>query len=1288
MNDSGIAFESLWKQFLSLGEELLRHTDPLTQTRLICEYASERLACQARVWLASPFYPLPAEPEMETLPAAEAPTPVKQAFARRQMVCENQKDGTQASCKPAEMPETVAIPLLSQEAVLGILLVERPAGPGFTELELEFLSGISAHAALNMQYSRQVTIKNYRYEQLALVRSVSEQVANILDPDELCRRVTRLIQETFNHYYVAIFTLQNDTTLKLRAGASYAETSFLQPDFTLTLGHGLVGHTAQTGEELLVPDVRQEPRYQFVDTLPVTRSEAVLPLQVEGHILGVLDVQSDQLNAFHDIDMIVLRALADNIALALEGIHRYRDLQHNNEQISAVFELSHAIGSILDLDTLLDEVVRLIHARFGYPFVHIFTVHPGRQKIIYRTGHGARSRAMRDKDIQYDIDADGIIPWVARTGKIKLANDVEQEPLYRPSPLPPKNTRSELSVPLVFGRDVLGVLDIQSDRVNAFNHEDLSLFNALSGTIATAIRNATLYRSERWRRQVSDSLRDVAGLISANVELDTLLDRILTELERNLPSQASAIWLIDDQAGAEESGANSMRLAAAHGVDPEKVTKSLEDPKTRGWLTHTLNSKRPIIRRSKDPIGPLGVALGCSPEYSSVGAVLRAGDRDLGILALAHSSMGRYGSESQAMTAAFANYAAVAIQNARLYVDAQTQAWISTVLLQVAEASQSSDTVEDLLETMVRLIPLLIGVKKCAIFLWDENRQVYVLKSWYGIDFSRKNSVAFSEELAPAFIRLRQGQGPIYIENAAEELNLPNLSVRAGAGTLLMLPLIAHSNLLGAFLISHESNSSASLERSFDQQTLLILQGMVHQSALALENLSLLEARQEEGYVTAVMLQVAEAVASQNELNDVLDTIVHLMPILVGIDACVIYLWDDVLNEFFPTQAFSLSGDEEELLMDRSFSPQEFDLLDRAFAENRPLFSPVSDASIPPDEWPDLVSLSMDEAADLSAYANSTWITGYPLSVKGEVYGVLVAKDTGVSPAFRERRREILSGVAQQVAMAIQNDRLTVEMLERERMDREFQLARQIQQTFLPSFLPSINGWELDARWQTARSVGGDFYDIFRVEKNRYALVIADVSDKGMPAALYMTVTRTLIRANARSTHSPAHLLEQVNNMLMVDAQNGMYVTAIYALLDVETGKLTYSNAGHNQPLIIYGRNGKVERLHRGGMALAVMNGNKYVDHELTLQPDDCLLLYTDGVTEQFAPSGDVFGEERLIDFMSDRNGQPVRDLVDSLFHALIDFRQGDPPSDDVTVLTMRRLAESKPVSGKETGAA
>ena len=221
-----------------------------------------------------------------------------------------------------------------------------------------------------------------------------------------------------------------------------------------------------------------------------------------------------------------------------------------------------------------------------------------------------------------------------------------------------------------------------------------------------------------------------------------------------------------------------------------------------------------------------------------------------------------------------------------------------------------------------------------------------------------------------------------------------------------------------------------------------------------------------------------------------------------------------------------------------------------------------------PENWLNTQPCSEQELEAMT-YTDERLLAALPLMVKGEIFGVLLIEETSGGRRFRSRRLEILNGVAQQIALAMQNDLFQKATVTRERLEMEVQLARQIQQAFLPERLPTLPGWDLSARWRTARQVGGDFYDIIELSEERIGLFIADVADKGMPAALFMALTRTLMRAAVLQTDSPAEALRQVNDLLYPDCEQGMFVTAVYGVLDLKTGKFTYANAGHNPPLAL-----------------------------------------------------------------------------------------------------------------------
>jgi sigma-B regulation protein RsbU (phosphoserine phosphatase) len=244
-------------------------------------------------------------------------------------------------------------------------------------------------------------------------------------------------------------------------------------------------------------------------------------------------------------------------------------------------------------------------------------------------------------------------------------------------------------------------------------------------------------------------------------------------------------------------------------------------------------------------------------------------------------------------------------------------------------------------------------------------------------------------------------------------------------------------------------------------------------------------------------------------------------------------------------------------------------------------------------------------------------------------------------------------------------------MVMRERLETEVELARQIQLTFIPDTMPVRSEWDMAARWLTARQMGGDFYDVMELPDNRLGFFIADVADKGIPAALFMALTRTLVRAAVKETESPAEALRRVNDLLIPDTNQGMFVTAVYAVLHTHTGALVYANAGHNPPLWVR-KGGKVTKLTRTGMALGVREGEQINERTIHLAHGDTLLFYTDGLSESFSPDGELFGEGRIISALQQDRAASAEGTLIHIEKMLLEFVKEEPQGDDLTMLLLR----------------
>jgi len=256
------------------------------------------------------------------------------------------------------------------------------------------------------------------------------------------------------------------------------------------------------------------------------------------------------------------------------------------------------------------------------------------------------------------------------------------------------------------------------------------------------------------------------------------------------------------------------------------------------------------------------------------------------------------------------------------------------------------------------------------------------------------------------------------------------------------------------------------------------------------------------------------------------------------------------------------------------------------------------------------------------------------------------------------------------------NTHLTIDHLRRslaEAHQREMQMAFRVQSQLIPLRLPEIQGWDFAARWQPAKEVSGDYYD-FIPGKGRHGIVIADVSGKGMPAALFMASTRSIIRAKATASLSPADNLSQANDLLCADAAQGMFVTLFYAELSPDHPGLTYVGCGHNPPFWYRADRREIVELNPTGPVLAANEGVQYQAKNIEAGRGDVLLLYTDGFTEAFDEQQQLFGDDRLKDVLKRHAHESPQRLLESIQQELEAFVGAAPQSDDRTIVIAKRV--------------
>jgi sigma-B regulation protein RsbU (phosphoserine phosphatase) len=253
-----------------------------------------------------------------------------------------------------------------------------------------------------------------------------------------------------------------------------------------------------------------------------------------------------------------------------------------------------------------------------------------------------------------------------------------------------------------------------------------------------------------------------------------------------------------------------------------------------------------------------------------------------------------------------------------------------------------------------------------------------------------------------------------------------------------------------------------------------------------------------------------------------------------------------------------------------------------------------------------------------------------------------------------------------------ERDKLSAQL---ERRKKELEIAQQIQESFLPHTIPVIKNYDLAASSIPAQEVGGDFYDFIPITGKQTGLTIGDVSGKGIPAALFMAFSRTLLRAKACRNPGVGRMIESVNNFINEDPHSNMFVTLFYSVLDNAQNTLTFVNAGHNPPLLLKKKTRDIIRLSTGGVVLGAMKGLKMNEKTIDLQAGDLLVLYTDGITEAINQQEDQFGEERLIELLKENQELSSGDLKNLIIDQVYDFASGTPQADDITIMVLRRVS-------------
>src|SRR3989440_3444548 len=408
----------------------------------------------------------------------------------------------------------------------------------------------------------------------------------------------------------------------------------------------------------------------------------------------------------------------------------------------------------------------------------------------------------------------------------------------------------------------------------------------------------------------------------------------------------------------------------------------------------------------------------------------------------------------------------------------------------------------------------------------------------------------------------------------------------------------------------------------------------------------------------AMISKVGVALLASVTLNETLEQIVSLVFEAVPADRCMIMMRDEKSPDLKVAVARlrDRAGEVGEIRISRS-------VIDEVVTNGKSVLT--SDAQADPRFAGGTVMLQGVRS-----------VLAVPLGVGANVFGIIYADSPLSDNRFSEDHLKVLTTLASVAAIRVENARLTEEQIERERLEREQQVASEIQQRFLPAAAPQVDGYELQGISFPCYEIGGDYYDFIEREGGKLVVALGDVSGKGTAAALLMSSLHAAVHAQADMHDSLVKTISAVNRYLVESIPPNRFVTLFYAELDPKSGGFSFFNAGHNPPLIVHA-GGTMEQLASGGLPLGIMAGAGFCGGRTRLDPRGLVGVYFRGGSEAVNPNGEEFGPTRLYEVVArnlDASAGGIRDRIES---ALTKFCQGTPAADDITLVICKRLAES-----------
>ena len=934
----------------------------------------------------------------------------------------------------------LGVPMRIGGQVTGVLSVQAYRPYAYDVEDQQLLSTMADQVAMALEKTRLYEESQRRASQAALLYEAGRHVSSELEPDVLLDTIVSAVEGSFDYHNVILLLLDEeedpqsgDRRLRMQSMAG-AYTDILPSDLSLTIGEGMIGYAASSGETQLSNDVSTD-RHYVRKAAEDTKSELAVPIKSGDKVIGVLDVQEDDYGAFDQLDVTTLETLSTQIAAAIENARLFQAERERSAQLATVSRVAESITSTLDPDEVIQRTVDLITDAFGYYYASIMLLDEENSDLVYKAAAGGFTG---EAPIDFRQEQrEGMIGWAAYEGETLLANDVSRDPRYVPAYL--TETKSELDVPLKYRDRVIGVLDLQSEELNAFNEHDVVAMEALAGHVAAAIENARLFEVARQRVAELRAVRQASLQLTSSLELEPVLETILEHALNLVAADDAHIFLYDE-------GELIFGAAMWNG---ERHEEPFDNVRSHG-LTYSVARSGERIVISDAMNHPLFEDRRW--EGAIVGLPLTIGNAVQGVMNVAYQRAHVFTDEELWVLDLLADQAAIAIRNAKLYDETRDRALEQETLREVALALTTALERDEVVERVLAQLQRVVPYDTASVLLLKGNQMEVMggrgfpnLPDIVGLSFPLDEEHPNREVV--------RSRAPVILEDAPEVYDAFREEPHAAARirSWMGVPMLAGDRVIG--MIALDKRTPGFYTDTHGE----LAQAFAAQAAVAFENARLYEAEQRQRQLSERLRETALLLNRSLDLQEVLELILEQLASVIAYDSGSIQILEDGATEVIAAR--SSNGDE----VGRSYPLENYPYNQRLVEEAQPVV--IDDIRVNSQGWRE------DDGLE-HVRAN----IGVPLRVRDEVIGILTV-DSRRPEAYTVDDARLVQAFAQQAAVAIENARL----FEKERKQRRVSEALEEAAAAVGSTLELEEVLDRILE-QVARVVDGDAFNVMLVK--------------------------------------------------------------------------------------------------------------------------------------------------------------------------------------------------------------